>query len=105
MTNTINNNGVLFRMWANNWYLTLFFRNALKNSIVPILYIGSKTQNNLVYFKDELVGHQGGSSQLSISSGHDLVVREFEPHIGLTAVSLSAQSLLQILILHSSLNK
>ena len=38
-------------------------------------------------------GHLGGS----VVSGRDLVVRDFEPHIRLTAVSPSAQSPLQIL--------
>ena len=41
----------------------------------------------------------GGSVALAsdFGSGHDLAVRDFQPHVRLTAVSLSAHSLLQIL--------
>ena len=46
-----------------------------------------------------IVGAPGWLSRLrsGLSSGHDLVVRGFAPHMGLTAVSLSVQSLLWIL--------
>ena len=47
----------------------------------------------------EVQGHPGGSvGRVSdISSVHDLEVREFEPRVGVAAVSLSVQSLLRIL--------
>ena len=51
--------------------------------------------------KPETLGHLGGSvgGASDVGSGHGLAVREFEPHIGLAALSLSAQSLLWILCL------
>ena len=42
-----------------------------------------------------LGGSVGGASDFG--SGRDLMVREFEPHVGLFAVSLSVQSPLQVL--------
>ena len=48
-----------------------------------------------IVLKGHLGGSVGGASDFG--SGHDLAVHEFEPHTRLTAVSLLAQSLIQIL--------
>ena len=61
--------------------------------------------NNELLLKVWGLGCLGGSvgEASDFSSGLDLTVREFEPHIGLCAEQLRAWSLLQILCLPLSL--